>query len=270
MPPRAVPPRVVPLPRFRSAMHHAAEHQVPPHNHDATELVYTREGDLTIHVAGQALHGRAGTLFILPAHIPHDQLCHGRWHTLCVLFQHGTGICEETPRTLELGDDALVGRWFEDLCALHESRAGIAENVFDGFLFTLLNRVSDIEDKRRSEETLHPRLADAVRYLHDHVTEEIGAGALAGAACVSYSHLSALFRERFACGPLKHHQNLRMEMARKLLLNPYLSIDEVARKTGFEDTNYFVRLFRKTQGAPPGKWRRTAGTAGTAGERRKG
>jgi AraC-like DNA-binding protein len=253
MPPAQI---IVPLPRLRTALHHRAEHQVAMHTHDATELVLVIAGTVRVDVASKRLDGKCGTLYILPARVPHNQWCAGPWHSLCVLFHHGTHILKEDPRALNVQAETCVQRWMEDLATLQQSESPVPPVVCDSLLHALLSRLSHIEDQRQHSEALHPRLAVAVQHLHEHVTEEIDAAALASRACVSYSHLSALFRARFGCGPLQYQQNLRLELARKLLLNPYLTVDEVADKSGYADTNYFVRLFRQKNGVPPGQWRK--------------
>jgi AraC-like DNA-binding protein len=249
------PPALVRLPRLKSALHHNGNTQVPFHTHDSVELVYTVDGNIRIDVDGQALPGRGGILYVLPGNIPHNQWCSGRWHTLCVLYYHGAHLLDESPRAIAI-DDPQVYKWLDELSTLDQSKARVADVVIDGFLFTLLSRIGHLEQQKKAAETLHPRLAQAIEFLHEHVTDEIDADTLADAACASYSHLSSLFRDEFGCAPLKYHQNLRLALSQKLLMNPYASIDEVAQKAGYEDTNYFVRLFRKTYGMPPGKWRK--------------
>jgi two-component system response regulator YesN len=46
-----------------------------------------------------------------------------------------------------------------------------------------------------------------------------------------------------------------MERAKALLADPYVSVAEVANRIGYEDPNYFVRVFRKTVGVSPNRWR---------------
>ena len=249
-------PALVRLPRLKSVLHHDGERQVPFHVHDTPELVYTVDGDVRIDVDGRALAGRAGILYVLPAKVPHNQWCSGHWHTLCILYDHGAQLLEEMPRAVDISSDPQIFKWLEELHVLHQSKARIADTVIDGFLFAILSRIGNLEQRKKTVETLHPRLAQAVEFLHEHVTDDVDAETLADAACASYSHLSSLFRDEFGCAPLKYHQNLRLALSQKLLMNPYASLDEVARKAGYEDTNYFVRLFRKTFGMPPGKWRR--------------
>lgn len=252
--------QVVALPRLHAALHYDGSHQVPLHVHRQAELVMTLEGLLSIECGGKRLDAGPGVLYVLPSGVPHNQTAVGVWHTLCIIYSHGRQLLDETPRTLDIGGDAQLLRWFEDLAALHAARNLTHAGVCDGLLFAALARLRQLEHQQRAAEALHPRLAAAVRFLQEHVTEPVDADTLALQACASYSHLSALFRARFGCAPLKFQQRLRLELGCKLLANPYISIDEVARQAGYQDTNYFVRLFRRAYGMPPGRWRRQSGT----------
>jgi two-component system response regulator YesN len=43
----------------------------------------------------------------------------------------------------------------------------------------------------------------------------------------------------------------RVELAKRLLLNPLNNVSEVARRSGFSDPSYFARVFRKLVGCSP-------------------
>ncbi|WP_036477147.1 response regulator [Myxosarcina sp. GI1] len=47
----------------------------------------------------------------------------------------------------------------------------------------------------------------------------------------------------------------RMDKARKLLLNSDRSVTQIARKTGYLDTGYFIRQFKSLHGTTPNLWR---------------
>ncbi|SEL67412.1 Helix-turn-helix domain-containing protein [Kosakonia sacchari] len=51
-----------------------------------------------------------------------------------------------------------------------------------------------------------------------------------------------------------HRQHVLM--ADKLLINNSLSLTEVARQCGFNDTSYFRQIFRKLTGLTPTGWKR--------------
>lgn len=260
-PAAVLPSRIRSVPRLRSAIRHEGDRQVHFHTHDVVELVFVTQGQTWIDVGGHALEGPSGALYILPGKIAHNQRSVGYWKTQCLLFEHGEGLLDESPRTLDLSRDEFFARWMNDLCDLSADHRSLQDPVADALLLALLTRLARLEDQRRLMEALHPSLARAIAFLHGNIRQDFNAEELALATHTSYSHLSALFRERFGHGPLQFHLNLRMDLARKLLLNPYLSVDEVARDTGYEDTNYFVRVFKKTCGNPPGRWRKEKATA---------
>jgi AraC-like DNA-binding protein len=47
----------------------------------------------------------------------------------------------------------------------------------------------------------------------------------------------------------------RMAEARSLLSDTELSVGEISRRVGMSDPGYFSRLFRRTHGTSPRKWR---------------
>jgi AraC-like DNA-binding protein len=247
------------VPRMRSAIEFDSDDQVDFHVHETVELCLVKLGQTEIEVDGLTLAGKPGTLYVLPRGVKHNQRAFAHWRTQCVLFDHDGKYFDERPRTLDLAGDAVVRRWIDDLCRLSHSSDRFENPVADALLFAVITRLHEKENARRTRDALHPNLARAVAYLHEHLTSDVDMADLARAARSSYSHLAALFRDRFGHGPMQHHREQRMQLARKLLLNPYLSVGEVAHDLGYEDTNYFVRVFRQTVGSPPGTWRRGGG-----------
>lgn len=252
----AASPSVVALPSMRSAVYHQGCGDVPLHSHEEMELVMVLQGTPGVQTGEAYLESRRGDLFIFPAKTAHDQRCRGRWRTLCVLFANTGRLIEETPRVVGCARESRIRRWMEELAVLHSS--SVPAIVSDCLLLALLTQIGHFEDSLKTMAALPPALAKAVRFLEQRAGGEVDAGALVRHAGVSYSRLGALFRAHFGCAPLQYHQRLRMDLAKRLLLNPYASIDEIAGQAGFADANYFCRLFRKVHGVAPGKWRREA------------
>ena len=78
---------------------------------------------------------------------------------------------------------------------------------------------------------------------------------MAKKAGMSLSTLTRHFRERTGVSPLEYLIRVRLKKASVLLQNPELGLAEIADMTGFTDSNYFCRLFRKYFGISPGKYR---------------
>ena len=233
---------------------------VTSHAHNEPELVFCTRGVIRIEVQDEMLEGRPGDFIVLPAIVPHALESGGAWENVCVLYANDT-LLDTRARTIAVGENHACRRWLNDLCRLYDSRPQTPGPVANALLLTILSEIAELERRRHASRTLHPRLGAAVEYLQERTATNVRAAELAKATSTSYSHLGALFRERFGCGPLDYHRMKRVERAQNLLLDPYLSVSEVARQVGFDDLSYFVRVFRKTVGVSPNRWRKDSAQA---------
>ncbi len=72
----------------------------------------------------------------------------------------------------------------------------------------------------------------------------------------SESYLGNQFRKRFHMSIGAYVNQLRMEEAKLLLLNPSARIRDVAAQVGFDNTDYFTKRFRQYTGRTPTEYRR--------------
>ena len=78
---------------------------------------------------------------------------------------------------------------------------------------------------------------------------------LAAAAGVSVSHFIRTFRKMTGTTPHQHVMARRQQRAMALLVEPDLSVAEVADRLGFSSPAHFVATFRKKFGVTPGCYR---------------
>lgn len=87
---------------------------------------------------------------------------------------------------------------------------------------------------------------------------------LAAAARLTPNHFTTLFREHVGSPFTEYLTEQRIARAKKLLRNPTLSINEIARLVGFDDPGYFARRFHQKTCLSPRQWRnRQAGRRNT-------
>ncbi len=100
----------------------------------------------------------------------------------------------------------------------------------------------------------------AAEYLRRNFTRDIGVQDVAAACHVSRSTLSHLFRRSMGKSLSAYVSALRLEAA-KGSLERGARVTDAAMESGFEDPNYFSRVFAEAEGVPPGRWagRRRAG-----------
>ena len=100
------------------------------------------------------------------------------------------------------------------------------------------------------------RISGILSYLEQNTTRFITISELTDFAGMSESTMLRLFHRVTGKSPIEYHNSLRIKEVCRLLSTTDKTITEAAYDTGFSDSNYLCRLFRKVTGTSPGKWRK--------------
>ncbi|MBN1673548.1 MAG: helix-turn-helix transcriptional regulator [Kiritimatiellae bacterium] len=108
---------------------------------------------------------------------------------------------------------------------------------------------------RQAQRPRHTDAAmeDAVAHLRAHYAEAPAIPALARRAGLSSTHFRRLFRAYTGSSPKDFLTAQRVSKAKELLASG-LPIKETAARVGYEDPFYFMRVFKKVVGVPPGRF----------------
>lgn len=85
---------------------------------------------------------------------------------------------------------------------------------------------------------------------------ELSPRGVASKCGISVNYLNRLFRGTFGVPTGEFIISRRLELAETLLANGDLSVKETAIRCGFNDHNYFSRVFKAKKGVTPGNLRR--------------
>ncbi|MFF2016624.1 helix-turn-helix domain-containing protein [Paenibacillus sp. NPDC058177] len=99
-------------------------------------------------------------------------------------------------------------------------------------------------------------IASVKNYINDHMKEEITLAGLAEIFHFSPQYLAKKFKEEYGTTIMNYLTQIRMERACSLLDHTELSIQEVASESGFEELNYFGKVFKKYTGIAPSGYRK--------------
>ena len=72
-------------------------------------------------------------------------------------------------------------------------------------------------------------------------------------------YISQLFKEQTGQTLSEYLEQIRINKAIELLVNTKMTIDEIARQTGYNSPHSFRRAFKRVSGASPGMYRNTTG-----------
>lgn len=95
------------------------------------------------------------------------------------------------------------------------------------------------------------RIARALEWLRLHYAQPLRVDELAAHVKMSASNLHLHFRQLTAMSPLQYQKWLRLNEARRLMLNEQFDAASAAFKVGYESPSQFSREYSRLFGAPP-------------------
>lgn len=98
-------------------------------------------------------------------------------------------------------------------------------------------------------------LANAISYMEDHYLEPLSREQIAAKSNISERHLNRIFQSYYQTTPFAYLLRLRLEHARTLLKDTNLPVTSISFGSGFNDSNYFTRLFTRAYGLSPKRYR---------------
>ena len=104
-------------------------------------------------------------------------------------------------------------------------------------------------------------LRRAKEFLHDQMDRNPGVTELSSAVGMNVDHFSRMFKRSTGLAPHQYLGNIRLERAKRLLIEGRVPIIEIAYEIGYANPSQFSAFFRKRTGLSPTEFRRNAQTA---------
>jgi AraC-like DNA-binding protein len=95
------------------------------------------------------------------------------------------------------------------------------------------------------------RLHFVLNYIHQNLTTKISVDSLCRKAYLSRNMFFKWFREQSGLSPLEYINQERVKRSKQLLSDARNSVQAAAMYSGFNDVNYFIRVFKKVEGVTP-------------------
>jgi AraC-like DNA-binding protein/ligand-binding sensor protein len=99
-------------------------------------------------------------------------------------------------------------------------------------------------------------LAHTLEYIKQNYAEPITVNQIAGFCYCSETYINHIFKKRMGTNIKMYINIIRVEQAKNLLVNTNQNIANIALKVGFNDPNYFTRVFTATSGESPTEYKR--------------
>lgn len=100
------------------------------------------------------------------------------------------------------------------------------------------------------------RIPDIVNYINENYAGRITLDDLSAAFYLDKYYLCHVFRKSTGLGVVEFTNRKRLSEAERELRNTQRPVTDIAMSVGFNNTNHFTELFKRTYGMTPGEYRR--------------
>ena len=129
------------------------------------------------------------------------------------------------------------------------------EEELCGWVVNMLERMMDAI-KSNQHYPIGVLLGEAMKYMREHLAENLSRDQVAAIACLSPSHFSRVIKQSFGHPFTELLARMRVEKARELLTRTEKGLLQICLDCGFSDQSYFTKVFQKYTGRPPGEYRK--------------
>lgn len=126
------------------------------------------------------------------------------------------------------------------------------------YLLKLLVTVARDYEKtdRKKEKSIYKNsIKSCIEYIETHYAEKFTTGDMAKFCAMSESYFMFFFKELIGVTFVQYLNAFRIEKSKKLLTETDFSLEKIACLVGFQDVNYYNRVFKKTEKITPQQYR---------------
>jgi AraC-like DNA-binding protein len=231
------------------------------------QIVYVSEGSGLLETDKVTARIGAGDAFLLSPEVWHrfKPDAAAGWHEHWVGFSGETikqiilaGFFSQTNPVVRIRNEKTMLECFRQLFQSVRENTPALQPVMAGQTSVLLSLIrSSMQPAGMGAEHGPSQMVERARSLMmAEGTHEIPLEQLAKELRVSYSSFRRTFREHTGVSPHQYRLHLKMSAAREMLRSSAMSVKEIGYRCGFEDEQYFCRLFKQQTGSTPSSFRR--------------
>lgn len=251
---------------------------IPPHWHDAIEIVYMQEGELTFTIEQQIYHLISGQCILVNPNIIHATKCTAP--NKAIIFQIPVNFLEnyipnvrqllftitdpETDSILRTKLD-LLKQTLEKMQLINDLKPDGGILRFNSLLFEVLFQLyhnfsvqvfhADVTGKNKALK----RLAPVLNYTAKHYNQPISIEEIAGVAALQPRYFCRFFKKCMGVTFLEYQNELKLSYIYQDLLSTDDKISSILERHGFTNYKLFRRMFAKHFSATPSRVRKGTG-----------
>ena len=254
-------------------------------SHDFWELVYAEKGDFIAISGEEEIVLKEGEMLFHKPGIPHSHRADGKHspNVFIICFEckneamryfedkHMTldknllgfifGIIEESKRTFDLpqADPTLKKMKLSD----NPSPGGqqVIKNYLELLLISLMRSESEKDDSSavflsggQYDEIISNTV---IEYMREHIEERLAVEDICEELHYNRSYVYRQFKKTTGNSLMSYFTNMKITRAKELLGSTDMTVADISDRLSFDNPNYFSKVFKKTVGKTPSKYRKS-------------
>jgi AraC-like DNA-binding protein len=248
------------------------------HAHPELELVFILEGYGKRIIGNKVENFEAGDMVFIGSYVPHVWLSDPAFYEKESKLQSKVLVTYFNPKVFNQIFESmkefepireLIGHASKGIKIQGETRNLIADKLLElatksGFekvdgLLQIMHLISISNDKSYIVNDEAPtlshsqtdRLIEVIKYIKENLHNPISLKQVANIACMKEQSFCRYFKGRTQKSFSQYVEHMRMELARKLLIDFERSITDVAYSCGYNSSSHFCKIFKQHNGLSP-------------------
>lgn len=229
------------------------------------QLFYIIEGECVIEINGNSHIAKPGQFFFIPSHSTRT-LYTKKDKTVKKYWIHCSLNCGDKnfsdlinlPFFIEVKacDNEIVENLFKNILAKNNDTSLVSKLEQKAEIIKLLAYYVQNSENSQTNFDYDDKITFIINYIENNLTSNLTLKNISEMLHFNPSYFIRYFKAVTGFTPTAYINNKRIILARKLLIDPKIPIQDIGAKVGFQSPHYFSRYFKKKTGLTPSQYRR--------------
>lgn len=132
------------------------------------------------------------------------------------------------------------------------SNIDVYEREFMDWLLELHDRINSQFDTNKNKQ----KIQQAVEYIKENYAKDLNMAVVSNYISMNYSLFSYSFKQYTGSNFVNYLKTIRMEEAKKLLVETDMRVIEISQTVGYDNEKHFMKIFKSACGVSPSEYRK--------------
>lgn len=229
---------------------------------DSFLIMYIVEGSCTVEFDNTKIHAEKNSIVFLDCYEEHGYSSEEGWEAVWIHFDGNTArnlydmVTEKLGNVFTLEDPLTIMNRIAKIYEPFHKKEPIRELLLHKYLNDILVELVIYSPIQVKEVQRVSVIKDIRLYIQEHIQEELRIDDLAKQALMSTYHFIRVFKKHTGMSPHEYIINYRLRIAKSLLIQTNMSINDICYESGFTSESVFCASFKKNVGVSPTTYRK--------------